>query len=102
MLHSKIESSAELLPTSQPPPQRNRLPKYLLALLALAAIPQLIHHCCPSLPSRQRDDSPLCPQTTALVPRDNAALYRDLNDLYSTPEFKENAIDWLAGAVRIP
>jgi hypothetical protein len=44
----------------------------------------------------------ICPQQEPLSPSSHAALIRELDALYSTEEFKEQAIDFLSGAVQIP
>jgi len=46
--------------------------------------------------------APACPQVNAVTPQKNADLWNTLNDRISTPEFKESAINWLGGAVRVP
>lgn len=44
----------------------------------------------------------LCPQATAAYPVKHAALWEDLHAKIGTDAFKTNAIDWLAGAVKVP
>jgi Gly-Xaa carboxypeptidase len=44
----------------------------------------------------------ICPQVSELIPKSNGALWRTLGDTYETDAFKMRAVDWLAGAVRIP
>lgn len=46
--------------------------------------------------------APTCPQVDALTPQKNSDLWNELNDKISTSSFKQSAIDWLGGAVRIP
>ncbi|KAF8909393.1 carboxypeptidase S [Gymnopilus junonius] len=45
--------------------------------------------------------APTCPQVDALTPQKNLNLWKALNDEVGTPGFKQSAIDWLGGAVRI-
>ena len=45
---------------------------------------------------------PACPQADVLTPTKNADIWTALNDKIGTPAFKTSAIDWLAGAVRVP
>lgn len=45
-------------------------------------------------------EADICPQVSELIPR--AALWKTLGDTYGTEAFKKRAVDWLAGAVRIP
>jgi len=47
-------------------------------------------------------DSNLCPQSGALYPSKNGELWKSLHDTFSTDGFQQRAVDWLAGAVRIP
>jgi Gly-Xaa carboxypeptidase len=44
----------------------------------------------------------LCPQVDQLMPVKHADLYEQLGSLIGTESYKQRAIDWLAGAVRIP
>jgi hypothetical protein len=43
-----------------------------------------------------------CSQPDILVPEKNGALWETLGGDYGTEEFKSRAVDWLAGAVRVP
>ncbi|KAL1744842.1 hypothetical protein HDZ31DRAFT_63732 [Schizophyllum fasciatum] len=43
-----------------------------------------------------------CAQPDALYPQRNAELYDELDVTFGTPKLKERAIDWLAGAIRVP
>jgi len=44
----------------------------------------------------------LCQQEEPLIPRNNAELWRELDDAFGTEEFEARAIGWLAGAVKYP
>ncbi|KAI0072680.1 carboxypeptidase S [Panus rudis PR-1116 ss-1] len=44
----------------------------------------------------------LCPQPPALEPSKHAELWSSLNETYGTEEYVKRAVDWLAGAIRIP
>ncbi|KAF7971934.1 hypothetical protein HWV62_19379 [Athelia sp. TMB] len=44
----------------------------------------------------------LCPQVQEFVPKKNAKLWDSLSQQFTTNDFEGRAIDWLAGAVRIP
>lgn len=46
------------------------------------------------------EDEAMCPQVGALYPENE--LYEKLGKLYATEEFKEKAIGYLGGAVRVP
>lgn len=52
--------------------------------------------------SRQEVSADICPQVSELIPKSNGALWKTLGDTYETDAFKMRAVDWLAGAVRIP
>lgn len=43
-----------------------------------------------------------CAQPEPLVPTKNAATYNELDDTFGASEFKDRAIDWLSGAIRVP
>ena len=48
------------------------------------------------------DNGPRCPQADILTPDKNANLWTELNKKIGTPAFETSAINWLAGAVRVP
>ena len=50
----------------------------------------------------EHSSAPTCPQADELTPKENLDLWKVLNDKISTADFKQSAIDWLGGAVRIP
>ncbi|KIK37885.1 hypothetical protein CY34DRAFT_15390 [Suillus luteus UH-Slu-Lm8-n1] len=52
--------------------------------------------------SHQEFNADICPQVSELIPKSNGALWRALGETYETDAFKMRAVDWLAGAVRIP
>ncbi|KIY67415.1 carboxypeptidase S [Cylindrobasidium torrendii FP15055 ss-10] len=43
-----------------------------------------------------------CPQSSPLIPAGNKETWDDIRDLVGSDNFKTKAIDWLAGAVKIP
>ncbi|EIM86689.1 carboxypeptidase S [Stereum hirsutum FP-91666 SS1] len=47
-------------------------------------------------------EEPLCAQVGALYPEKETELYEKLGKWYSTEEFKQKAIEYLGGAVRVP
>jgi hypothetical protein len=55
-----------------------------------------------TLPFWKDDDSSACAQADALVPDQNGNLWNALAETYGTDAFKNRAVDWLGGAVRIP
>jgi hypothetical protein len=57
----------------------------------------------------QRTDSNLedflsstCPQTQALIPQKNEKLWETVGGTFGEESFKSQAVEWLAGAVRVP
>lgn len=48
------------------------------------------------------DYGPRCAQADVLTPNKNANLWNELNEKIGTPAFETSAINWLAGAVRVP
>lgn len=48
------------------------------------------------------DNAPRCAQADVLTPDKNANLWNELNEKIGTPAFETSAINWLAGAVRVP
>lgn len=43
-----------------------------------------------------------CPQVDALLPEQNSELWKSIGETIGTDAFKVRAVDWLAGAVKIP
>ena len=48
------------------------------------------------------DNQSICPQVEPLVSEKHRTLASELGGLYDTDAFKLRAVDWIAGAVRIP
>lgn len=44
----------------------------------------------------------LCPQVEPLVPSKHKGLWDSVGASYDSPEFKDKAVAWLGGAVRVP
>jgi hypothetical protein len=78
----------------------------LLALLCLwktAGWAKIAHRIPFYTPTRHGNfGHDLCPQADPLVPQTNGVIWRNLNKLYSTKSYPEQAAEWLGGAVRIP
>jgi hypothetical protein len=47
-------------------------------------------------------NGPRCAQADVLTPDKNADLWNEVNEKIGTPAFETSAINWLAGAVRVP
>ncbi|KZP26579.1 carboxypeptidase S [Athelia psychrophila] len=56
----------------------------------------------PSCVGHRKSSEPLCPQVQEIVPKKNEELWDSLSQQFTTNDFEGRAIDWLAGAVRIP
>lgn len=80
--------------------------KIALVALAVSVSTYFVKRPFSSIPtSNLKEDvtsADLCPQVDELVPEKNGAIWGNLQDTYSTEEFKARAVDWLGGAVRIP
>lgn len=106
-----MEKTQENLPYSsralivpEKPTRRPLLVKHI-ALLALVALTYCTVHAWKHdlIPSCSHQVSePLCPQAAELVPKKNEKLWDSLSERFTTDDFEARAIDWLAGAVRIP
>ncbi|KAI0954058.1 hypothetical protein AcW1_006673 [Taiwanofungus camphoratus] len=53
-------------------------------------------------PISQNNEVPLCPQVPALIPEKHGELWQDLGGTFGGQAFLDRAVNWLAGAVRIP
>lgn len=78
--------------------------KIALVALAVYVSTYFVKRPFSSIPTGNlnEDVTDLCPQVDELVPEKNGAIWGNLQDTYSTEEFKARAVDWLGGAVRIP
>ena len=103
MFNSK-EIDYELPSNSDPPKRPVALKRVLLAFIGLAILGLCRHEGFgfgyTAAPTELSPSS--CLQVEPLVPTKNAALYEDAGKLISTEEFKQRAVEWLGGAVRIP
>ncbi|KDQ15518.1 hypothetical protein BOTBODRAFT_108726 [Botryobasidium botryosum FD-172 SS1] len=71
----------------------------IILLLSFCFIPKLLQG---SLPRSAPKPGDICTQEAPLNPKENSAIAASLAGLYDTPKFKERAVEWLAGAVKIP
>jgi Gly-Xaa carboxypeptidase len=75
--------------------------KFLLVLIAYMAV--LVYKGYKRVDTfRIGDNVPRCPQADILTPEKNAKLWNELNEKIGTSAFEASAINWLAGAVRVP
>ena len=54
------------------------------------------------MPGLLYQSTPPCAQASPLIPSDNQELWKDLDGLYATDAFRNQAVEWLGGAVRVP
>ncbi|CAA7267427.1 unnamed protein product [Cyclocybe aegerita] len=76
--------------------------KFWLAVLAYAVFRLFYYSYTDVFIGFYASKEPLCPQADVVIPERASELWKALNDKISTPDFKTSAIDWLAGAVRVP
>ena len=94
----------DLLPLGPPVPEKRRFKTILLALaLALYTLKLLLSIAGISLLSIDSGGTTnYCPQSDVLVPEKNSGFWSDLTESVGSDAFKTKAIDWLAGAVKVP
>jgi hypothetical protein len=105
---SSLQEKSDLLPTVAT--RKARSPSWsshLLAFISLAALWGTAHLYAGRsrnhrTPRAINHGDPLCPQTDSLKPIKNADLYRQVGSLVETDDYKQRAIAWLSGAVKIP
>ena len=51
---------------------------------------------------KHKDNGSRCSQAAPVLPETHRTLWDSLNTKIGEPEFKQAAVDWLAGAVRVP
>lgn len=51
---------------------------------------------------KHKDNGLRCSQAALVLPETHRTLWDSLNTKIGEPEFKQAAVDWLAGAVRVP
>jgi hypothetical protein len=44
----------------------------------------------------------LCPQASAVIPVKNAGVWKSFNQDLESENFQKQAIDWLAGSIKVP
>ena len=52
--------------------------------------------------SYNRSPIQLCPQAEELLPLENRDVWNELGQTFKSPEFRQRAVDYLGGAVRVP
>ena len=77
-------------------------PKFLLILITYLAVRVVYEGYNWVDTFGKADNGPRCVQADVLTPNKNADLWDALNEKIGTPAFETSAINWLAGAVRVP
>lgn len=106
-----MEKSHPLLPSTAPTRPAKR-PKFVSLLKSLFVI-WLLYATYKSLEplmlqsiqkhyGKHRKTTHVCPQADDLTPQVNSDLWHDVSQVIGTDAFKTRAIDWIAGAVRVP
>ncbi|KAI0924588.1 hypothetical protein AcW2_005436 [Taiwanofungus camphoratus] len=84
---------------------KSRFPKLLVALISLSTC-LYVAHVGVVLWTRMRESdvesAHMCPQASPLVPQKNEELWSSLGETFGTEAFLDRAVNWIAGAVRIP
>ncbi|KAF8159671.1 hypothetical protein B0H34DRAFT_704372 [Crassisporium funariophilum] len=114
-INEKKEDTCDRLPTTNIPPtapaQRKKLfgNIYHTATLYISIWLVVLGIC--SLVNRRHDlqlfslvgsNKSTCVQANVLIPEKNEKIWAEMNEKIGTAVFKESAINWLSGAVRIP
>lgn len=108
-MSSSIEKEKGILPSSNPSPTPTPAPEsqqrknknvwiLLICFLVFRATYSHFWHAFDTAPPPSNN----CPQADVLIPEKNGEIWTELNDKIRSAAFKQTAIDWLAGAVRIP
>ena len=109
--NEKVDALTAPLFVQDPRPRKSKwrvlgLVAFLAALLTLA-----LHYVDPSSSSAllisaigldHRGVAKLCPQSSALYPKHHEQVWKSLGHDFEKKTFKEKAVVWLQGAVRIP
>jgi hypothetical protein len=103
--YDEKRARAAFLPLATPVPSTKvaRFGKFLTVLLVgiTLCILKLVYFTTSSTYLLQ--DTHFCPQTDVLVPEKNIELWNDLTTtIGSLNGFQTKAVDWLAGAVKVP
>ena len=109
-MSSSIEKEKGILPSSNPSPnpapkcqrQKNKhiwIGVVIYCFIVFRATYLHFWHATDKAPGTPSNN---CPQSDVLTPEENGEIWTELNEKIGSAAFKQNAIDWLAGAVRIP
>ena len=111
--HSQMSSSIEkkekgILPSSNPSPtpapksQQRKNKNVWIILICFLVFRATYSHFWHATDKAPWSPSNNCPQADVLIPEKNGEIWTEVNDKIGSAAFKQTAIDWLAGAVRIP
>ena len=108
MSSSMEKKEKGILPSSNPsstPPSKSHQRKnknFWIGVVIICFLVFRAYHVWNATGKTPRTPSDNCPQADVLIPEKNGEIWTELNDKIGSAAFKQTAIDWLAGAVRIP
>lgn len=82
--------------------KKSWLSKKLYIILGLYCALHLLSHFSFGLKLGNVSSTSRCPQADVVTPEKNSNLWDQLNEKIGGANFKQDAINWLSGAVRIP
>lgn len=106
-MSSSIKKEKGILPSSNlsptPAPTKSQRRKHIVwvqvAIICFIVFRSTYLYFCHAT---DKGPSNNCPQADVLMPEKNGEIWTKLNDRIGSATFKQTAIDWLAGAIRIP
>lgn len=107
MVKSEREFCSAFKPVSNPSTERKLLFKRIFILVTVAVAfftfqawkHDYVRLC---VSQNMKAAESLCPQVQEITPKKNAKLWDSLSEQFTTHAFEGRAVEWLAGAIRIP
>ena len=96
----RAQATVLSLATSVPSAKKARFGKVLILVGITLSILNLVYFT--TLSTYLLGDTNFCPQTDVLVPEKNNNLWNDLTATIGSNGFQTKAVEWLAGAVKVP
>lgn len=108
--NEKVDVLTPALFVQDPRPRKSKWRFLGLAALLVAVLISALRYVDPSSSSallsaiglHHRVAAKLCPQSSALYPKLHEQVWKSLGQDFEEKPFKEKAVAWLQGAVRIP
>ncbi|KIL59863.1 hypothetical protein M378DRAFT_1065315 [Amanita muscaria Koide BX008] len=98
----KEGGTASLLPLNTSQAKRPRIRNLLVAICLAICIFKAVRFVLPETTQYRGEGKNYCPQSEELTPKKNSKVWTDFTEILGKQAFKERAVDWLAGAVRVP